>query len=449
MTSRSWPVLVVGLTALLLLLFLPGVALVESSERAYEEVRRIRESYEYRARGLERIQDSLLTVSILMRDFLLDSAPSANEVYAARYRAEKQRVQAGLSALRSSMRPEDSGPLERLTLELESYWASLEPVLAWAPDQRKEGGTYFLRQQQRPRRQGLLAITTEIARLNESNYERQLEQMNRSREEVKSHLRRVVALTFLLGLGVALVTGWRINRLEKRSREQQLATERAEGELRRLSTQLRHAQEDERRHLSRELHDEIGQMLTGLRLELGTLARLREEPGSRFEEHVSDAKALAEGALRAVRDIAVGLRPSTLDDLGLAPAIEWLAREFTRRTGVAVHVEIDPESDTLPEEYRTCLYRVAQEALTNCARHAQASRVAVGLRRKQESWELSVDDDGAGCLLQGAEHRGLGLVGMEERLKELGGSLRVQTSPGEGWRLAATLPLAKPGVVAA
>src|SRR5439155_7319864 len=186
----------------------------------------------------------------------------------------------------------------------------------------------------------------------------------------------------------------RLSKLENRAEEHRVQTEHAEQELRRLSQQLVRAQEDERRNISRELHDEVGQILTALRVELGNLERLRSGPERDFRAHMDDAKDLAAQSLQSVRNLAAGLRPSVLDDLGLGPALEWQAREFSRRTGIPVEVVTEDVSDELPEAYRTCLYRVVQEALTNCARHSEARQIRIAMRTQNDRLCLAVQDDG-------------------------------------------------------
>ena len=231
--------------------------------------------------------------------------------------------------------------------------------------------------------------------------------------------------------------------LAKRAQRHRLQTERDRAELRSLSQKLVRAQEEERKSISRELHDQFGQMLTALRMELGNLEDLRGSPGGDFKEHLTEAKSLAERTLRGVRDMAMGLRPSMLDDLGLAPAVEWQAREFARRSGLEVSVQIDGSLENLPESHRTCIYRVVQEALTNCARHSQAKDIRITLHGRGDLVSLTVQDDGVGFTPQLASGRGLGLVGIEERVRELGGEVSVFSQPRRGTLLRVEIPFAK------
>jgi signal transduction histidine kinase len=255
-------------------------------------------------------------------------------------------------------------------------------------------------------------------------------------------VRRSVIITIFLGLAIAGLSLYWINRLEKTSRAAQLEIEKAGYELRRLSQQLVHAQEEERKKLSHELHDEVGQLLTALRIELGNLSETgKVDEASRVR--LSETKALAEQALRTVRDLAMGLRPAMLDELGLVPALEWQGREHSRRTGIPVSLEVEGDLDQLPEEHRTCVYRVVQEALTNIAKHASARRILIGIAARNEVLSISIKDDGIGFKRRSRMRGGLGLLGMTERVKKLGGELEVVSNPGQGSSILARMPLKK------
>ena len=210
--------------------------------------------------------------------------------------------------------------------------------------------------------------------------------------------------------------------------------------MRELSQQLVNAQEEERKHLSRELHDHVAQVLTGLRMELGRLERMTATSSTPVGPVVAGCKALVDDLFRTVRNLALGLRPSMLDDFGLHSALEWLVRDFTGRYAIKVDLKMEGDCDALPDKHRTCVYRAVQEAMTNCARHAHAETIAVVVRALDDQLHLSVTDDGVG--LDPVRHRGgLGLRGIEERVKELGGTLLISRAPKSGTRLAIRIPV--------
>ena len=163
------------------------------------------------------------------------------------------------------------------------------------------------------------------------------------------------------------------------------------------------------------------------------------EPGGNTHSRLAVIAELAERSVEALRRIALALRPSMLDDLGLVPALEWQARETGRLSGIPVEVSAAEGRGELPESHRTCIFRVAQEALHNCARHSQATRIGVALQRGSTCVWLRVDDDGKGFAAE--RTRGLGLLGMAERVGQLGGRLRVRSEPGRGTTVTAELPL--------
>src|SRR5262249_11213507 len=152
--------------------------------------------------------------------------------------------------------------------------------------------------------------------------------------------------------------------------------------------------ETERRALSRELHDEVGQSLSAVLVELRNLSKPqagRSEEQSR--SHVETIKALVENTVRVVRNMSLLLRPSMLDDLGLIPALKWQARECTKRTSMDVSVAAEFDSDNLPDDYKTCIYRVVQEALNNCTRHSQATAVRIKMQQEPDRLILTIQDD--------------------------------------------------------
>ena len=210
-----------------------------------------------------------------------------------------------------------------------------------------------------------------------------------------------------------------------------------------LSQRLVEVQESERRNIARELHDEIGQALTGLKLMLDMATR---SPGEDTGESLHEALALVDGLLTQVRNLSLDLRPTMLDDLGLLPALLWHCGRYTDQTGVHVdfrHTNL--EGRRFGPKVETAAYRIVQEALTNVARHADVNEVTVRLWAEQNTLNVQVEDRGAGFDLERAMIKeSSGLVGMRERAVLLGGELTIESTPGVGTRLVAELPLDNP-----
>jgi signal transduction histidine kinase len=297
------------------------------------------------------------------------------------------------------------------------------------------------------RRIAMLRLADQIALVNESQLDSGKQQVARTFAEFRRRLAGTAALTVGLGLLLALFSVRKILELEREAavRFREIANTRTE--LKQLSARLVDIQENERRTISRELHDEVGQALSAALVEMGNLsAAIRAGDEASLPGHVEAVKKLVENCVAVVRNMALLLRPSMLDDLGLVPALQWQAREVSKRTGMRVRVAAEHVSDDLSEEHKTCIYRVVQEALHNCARHASAQMVRVNVRQEPGRILLSVYDDGKGFEPQA---RGMGLLGIEERVTNLGGRFEIHAAPGQGTSLQIVLPLAGAAVAAA
>jgi signal transduction histidine kinase len=221
-----------------------------------------------------------------------------------------------------------------------------------------------------------------------------------------------------------------------------------EGRLRHLSRQILSAQEEERRRISRELHDEVAQVLTGINLHLATLKKEATANTKDIKRKITHTQRLVEKSVNIVHRFAGQLRPPALDDLGLIPALQSYMKDFTKQTGLAIRFTsfVRGRTTLLDSAKRTVLYRVAQEALANVARHAQASLVEVSIRKLRNAVHMEVKDNGKSFDVQSAlstrRNKGLGLLGMRERVEMVGGSFAVDSLPGRGTTIRAEIPFA-------
>lgn len=214
------------------------------------------------------------------------------------------------------------------------------------------------------------------------------------------------------------------------------------------SAQIQHARENEKKRIARELHDDLGQRLTALKMSVvlyqSEIDRIVPESAKRALAPMEGIVQQIDEMTRAVRSIASDLRPPILDDLGLEPALEWMAADFTARYGVSVDCRVEVEDTRFSDIAATNLFRVVQEALTNVARHAKATQVTVTLFRAGDRCHLAVTDDGAGATISGTQKRNsFGLLGIRERVTQLGGQLALNTAPGQGFRIEADFPVSR------
>jgi signal transduction histidine kinase len=290
----------------------------------------------------------------------------------------------------------------------------------------------------------MLSLAASIDNLNEQQLDAGNQQVVSLLLGFQTRLLLTLLAALALGLGLALFTMRKIFKLEDQARLQYADVAEARTQLKELSARLVQAQEEERRLLSRELHDEVGQALSAVLVELRNLSTgiaVRSEEQSR--RHIESIKGLVEGTVRVVRNMALLLRPSMLDDLGLIPALKWQARECSKSTLMNVSVDVSTAaelaSEELPDEYKTCIYRVVQEALHNCARHSRAATVRIGVEQERDRLLLNIQDDGQGFDVR--QTKGLGLLGIQERVTHLGGTCQVHSQPGHGTKLSVELPV--------
>ena len=251
-----------------------------------------------------------------------------------------------------------------------------------------------------------------------------------------------VSVSPIRGLDGKLIGGVHVARdiTERRRAEEEL--KRTRQQLRNLSTYLQSAREQERTSIAREIHDDLGQALTALKMDLHWLSNKLPRDQELLLNKTKSMSSLIDMTIQSVQRISSELRPGLLDDLGLSAAIEWQADEFERRTAIKCNVYVDPEDIILARERSTSIFRIFQESLTNIARHANATMVDISLKEEYPTVELKVHDTGKGITKeQILDPRSFGLIGMHERVYSLGGYLSITGTPNEGTTVMVTIPL--------
>ncbi len=434
--------LLIGFGGLLSIMALAGIDALHVLRHFQSSDESIRRRYLSQNQVLNDIRSDVYVSGTCVRDYLLEPDQERAKAYRASLEVVRAHMEAGLALYGQQATPAEAQQHSALRTELSEYWETLLPVFAWAPEQRHGSGYAFLRDEVFPRRQNMLAIAGRIAAINDH-------QMTVGNDEVVSLLLKfqtrlltTLVAALLLGLGMALFSMRRILGLEDQAHQRYHEVVDARSQLKELSARLVQAQEEERKALSRELHDEIGQSLSAVLVEVRNLSvSLGARPTVESLRHVETVKGLVEGAVKVVRNMALLLRPSMLDDLGLIPALKWQARETSKRTAMVVTVATELDRDDMPDEYKTCIYRVVQEALHNCARHSQAKTVRIRVNQRSNGLTLVVQDDGQG--FDASQVKGLGLLGIQERVAKFGGTCDVHSQSGWGTILSVELPFAK------
>jgi signal transduction histidine kinase len=435
-------VLLAGFGGLLILMAFAGVDGIQALQQIRTSNDRIRDEFLLRTQVLERIRGDLYLSGTDVRDYLLE--PQAGKADGHRYTLLETRkdMDAALQQYLQLLSRGEAQPFRVLTEQLAAYWSVLEPTFEWTAEQRQRAGYAFLRDEVFPRRTSMLAIADQIGRLNEAQLNSGKVAVQGAFRQFQSRLMITIGLTIALGFVLAIFSTRKILKLESTSAQHYTEISHARVELKQLSARLLEAQEEERRLISRELHDEVGQALTGVLLEMANLSNLiRNREESALSKKVDEIKRLLEVSIGVVRNMALLLRPSMLDDLGLVPALQWQAREASKRSGLWVKVAAEEVSEELTEDHKTCVYRIVQEALHNIVQHANARNVRITVSQEPDRLLLSVQDDGRG--FNPPQERGMGLIGMEERVSALGGRLVVESASGEGTLLRVALPLAQ------
>jgi signal transduction histidine kinase len=249
-------------------------------------------------------------------------------------------------------------------------------------------------------------------------------------------------ISLFTGVSVAVMVVGLNARLEGKYRQEHQKLVMAKQDLQRLSARLVQVQEQERRTISRELHDQVGQALTVIKLDVAQAEQGLNGSHPELIERLRRVRTGAEETLDVIRRMSMLLRPSMLDDIGLSAALGWYTKQFSASTGLTVNLTDDGSADRFPDAYKTSLYRIVQETLTNCARHGEAKTISIELSSEENRYIARIHDDGKGFAASKVP-RGLGLMGIEERVAEMGGLFRLEAALGKGTSLFISIPLTK------
>jgi signal transduction histidine kinase len=379
-----------------------------------------------------------------VRDFFIQTTPQQAEVLREQLDALKDEDANTLAQMAHS--GVSASVVSRLRKSLGDFWSVVDPIPKTMLDLPNAQQFEFMQREIMPRRGELYAVLLELSDADQQRLQQSEREFEAARRDAARRLVVMLGLSVLLGFAVARLTLRHAENMERQAELHYAEVEQARHELQQLSARLLEIEEEGRRQLSRELHDEIGQTLALLQIEISRVQALLPLQPEAARDRLRRARELAERTVQTIRNISVLLRPTLLDDLGLAPALQFQLEEFLRRSGIACEFVEEGVSDQLPDVVKTCVYRVVQEALHNCEKHAGAASVRVVVRQLPDCLTAEIEDDGRGFQVNGqgmpSRTSGLGLLGIRERVAIAGGSLAIDSAPGHGTRIALRIPLA-------
>jgi signal transduction histidine kinase len=437
--------LAAGFAVVLLVWAFAGYELIRSLSDVEQRVTVEHEAFARRLDILSSIRRSVLEGSIDVRDALIDPEDTARDSYREHLRLLRDDIDRQLDVYgRELERPIERTQHDELRATLAKYWESVDFVFSPALPTGAVQSASILRRNVQPLRRDILTMLDNLRQLQRLSQRQHDEEVAVLYVQARTRFLWIVASALLLGVAVAAFAFRRVGGLEAEIHRQRIAETHNRHDLERLSARLVEAQEQERRSLARELHDEVGQALTAIKMAIGVALRSTESQ-SRARAALDEARAIAETTLQGVRDLSQLLHPSMLDDFGLPETIEAYLRSFSKRTGIRAQFAHHGLDSRLPADVEVCIYRIVQEALTNVARHSGALTCSVTITRGDEAVDLVVEDSGRGiAALSGGSadaRRGLGLMGMRERAQALAGRFTLSNLAEGGTRVAVTLPV--------
>jgi len=394
---------------------------------------------------LSTIRSNVLMGSVYVRDALVEPNPATAADYRRRLNGTYRDIDEGLQRYVPVVdSPEERRHVAELYGELEGLRATMQNLVADGRSRSPEEAAALLRSRLVPRRALVMRMSENVQALNRIAFMQQQSALAEVYGFTQRRVWQILVVALAASFGIAVVAIVYAGGLERRIRQQRGREVRSTRDLHRLSAKLIRAQEEERRTIARELHDEVGQVLMTIKVELAVAEREIAATGGppRVLQRV---RSIADSAVHTVRDLSHLLHPALLDDLGLPDAVDWYVREFSRRHGVQIELVAEGLDERLPAEIETAAYRIIQEALTNVGKHAGSATCRVSLSRLERVLLIAVEDDGIGfdpSLPESSRtRRGLGLIGLRERASHLRGRVQLCSAPGQGTRLTVELPV--------
>jgi signal transduction histidine kinase len=436
--------LLLGFTVVFALWLAWGYQLLQNFRHIEDNVESLQRDYLRGELALSKVRMNVLLGSIYLRDALIDNTPARREYYRHELNRLRDEIEAVLAAYTQDLPRAERDRWVPLQEELRDYWSSRD--VAFTDDARTTSESYLLlRERVVPRRDGVLQIVDQLGNLQAAAREQQETETAALFSAVRARLILIGALTLVGAFAAAVLSTRRVGRLQHQVEQQRFEEQRIRRDMERLSAGLVDIQVRERREISRELHDAIGQSLTALKLDIGIA--LRGDLSERTRAALHEAKDITENTLQNVRDLSQLLHPSMLDDFGLPDTLHTYLKRFSERTGIRSQL-LAALPDRLPNDIEASLYRIIQEAMNNVARHSGASACTVTINARRSDLLLMVEDNGCGMKTTSRGH-GLGLIAMRERACAQGGSMTIEAPASGGTRVVVTMQVRSSGPAAA
>jgi signal transduction histidine kinase len=379
-----------------------------------------------------------------VRDFFIETTPEQARLLRSQLATLKIDNEQALDRL--ARWPAGREVVPTLRRSLAEFWEVVDPVPLNMLNENNQRQFDFLQREIVPRRGELYNALLQLSAADQQRLQESEREFAATRRSAARRLVVMLGLSLLLGVAVSRFSLRHAENLERQADRHHAEVEQARRDLKQLSARLLEIEEEGRRNLSRELHDELGQTLALLQIEISRVQGLLPAQPDAARERLRSAHELAERTVQSIRHISLVLRPALLDDLGLSPALQFQLEEFLRRSGIVCDYVEEGVSDELPDAVKTCVYRVVQEALHNCEKHSGAAAVRVAVRQGSDDLTVEIQDNGRGFPVneQGmpSQSGGLGLLGIRERAAIAGGTLVIDSAPGRGTRIAMCIPLA-------
>ena len=405
-------ILFVAFGGLLALMVAAGLDALHSLRQLDGFERQVNQRYSTHTQALTTILISVHVYHDKMERYLLSGESPEADTDVADVRNCGAKVHDALQKYPTDTEPDEQALLSEIQKRFTEQESSFAVLVSQRAGERPQERQVRMGEEMMLRRSYILRISRDVSSLNDEKLTEAKQSLAIDFRNAQTRLMSMVTLSLLAGLVLSLLGGFYILKLERqgRSRYQELVASREELEA--LSARLVDAQEEERRSISRELHDEVGQTLGALLVDLGQLSKLVPVEDNFLQTHIARIKSIAETAVKSIRNLALLLRPPMLDDLGLVPALEWQGREISRRGDMEVDVRSEGVSEQLPDDVKVCIYRVVQEALTNAARHSSAKHAQVSVVQSEDNIRVPIPDDGKGFAAERV--RGMGILGVED-----------------------------------